>query len=49
MAEMYKIKNNLNAEIIHLMFERRKQTYNLRNFHKFDRETKRTVKMDLET
>ena len=49
MAEIYKIKNNLNPEIIHVMFERRKQTYNLRNFHKFGRETKRTVKMDLET
>ena len=32
MAEIYKLKNNLNPPIMYFMFERRSNTYNLRNF-----------------
>ena len=44
MVKIYKIKNNLNP-----MFERRKNTYNQRNFQEFATKRKRTVKMDLKT
>ena len=47
MVEIYKIKNNLNPPITDLMFERRNNTYNLRNFQEFATKRKRTVKMDL--
>ena len=49
MIRIYKIKNNLNPAIMDLMFERRNNTYNLRNFQEFASERKRTVKMELET
>ena len=48
-VEIYKIKNNLNHPIMDFMFERRNDTYNLRNFQEFATKRKRTVKMDLET
>ena len=32
MIDTYKTKNNLNPAIIDFMFERRNNTYNLRNF-----------------
>ena len=47
MVEIYKIKNNLNPPITDFMFERRNNTYNLRNFQEFATKRKRTVKMDL--
>ena len=34
-AEIYKIKNNLNSPIMAFMFERRNNMYNLRNFQEF--------------
>ena len=49
MVEIYKIKNNLNPPIMDFMFERRNNTYNLRNFQEFASKRKRTVKVDLET
>ena len=49
MVEIYKIKNNLNPPIMDFMFERRNNTYNLRNFQEFATKRKRTVKMGLET
>ena len=49
MIRIYKIKNNLNPAIMDLMFERRNNTYNLRNFQEFASKRKRTVKMELET
>ena len=48
-VEIYKIKNNLNPPIMDFMFERRNNTYNLRNFQEFVTKRKRTVKMGLET
>ena len=39
MIEIYKMKNNLNPPIMVNMFQRKNNTYNLRNFHEF--ETKR--------
>ena len=35
MIEIYKMKNNLNPPIMDNMFERRNNTYNLRNFQEF--------------
>ena len=49
MIEIYKMKNNLNPPIMDNMFERRNNTYNLRNFQEFATKKKRTVKIDLET
>ena len=49
MVEISKIKNNLNPPIMDFMFERRNNTYNLRNFQEFVTKRKRTVKMGLET
>ena len=48
MIEVYKMKNNLNPPIMNNMFERRNNTYNLRNFQEFATKRK-TVKMGLET
>ena len=47
MTEIYKI-NNLNSPIIDFMFERRNNTYNLRNSQEFATKRDRTVKMGLE-
>ena len=49
MVEIYKIKNNLNPPIMDCMFERRNNTYNLRNFQEFAMKRKRTAKMGLKT
>ena len=49
MAEIYKIKNNLNPQIIYFMTEKRNNMYNPRNFQEFVTKRKRTVKMGLET
>ena len=49
MAEIYKIKNNLNPPVMDFIFEMRNNTYNLRNFQEFAMKRKRTVKMGLET
>ena len=49
MIESYKMKNNLNPPIMDKMFERRNNTYNLRNFQEFATTRKRTVKMSFET
>ena len=49
MIEIYKMKNNLNPPIMDNMFERRNNTYNLRNFQEFVTKRKRTVKMGLKT
>ena len=49
MIEIYKMKNNLNPPIMNFMFERRNNTYNLRNFQEFATKRKRTVKMGLKT
>ena len=49
MIEIYKIKNNLTPPIKGFVFERRNNTYNLRNFQEFATKRKRTVKMGLET
>ena len=49
MIEIYKINSNLNPPIMDFMFERRNNTYNLRNFQDFTTKRKRTVKIGLET
>ena len=49
MVEIYQIKNNLNPPIMGFMFERRNNTYNLRNFQEFATKRKRTVNMGPET
>ena len=49
MIEIYEMKNNLNPPIMDNMFERRNNTYNVRNFQEFATKRKRTVKMGLET
>ena len=49
MIEIYKMKNNLNPAIMDNMFERRNNTYNLRNFQELATKRKITVKMGLET
>ena len=43
MIEMFKIKNELDPPIMDSMFERRNESYNLRNFQEFFTERKRTV------
>ena len=48
-VKIYKTKNNLNPPIMDNRFERRNNTYNLRNFQEFVKKRKRTVKMGLET
>ena len=40
MIEMFKIKNELAPPIMDSMFERRNESYNLRNFHEFLTERK---------
>ena len=49
MIEIYKMKNNLNPPMMVNMFERRNNTYNVRNFQEFATKRKGTVKMGLET
>ena len=49
MVEIYKIKNNLGTPMMDFMFERKNNTYNLRNFQEFVAKRKTTVKMGLET
>ena len=49
MIENYQMKNNLNPPIMSNMFERRNNTYNVRNFQTFATKRKRTVRMGLET
>ena len=49
MVESYKIKNNLNPPIMGFMYERKNNTYNLRNFQEFVTKRKITVKVGLET
>ena len=49
MIEMFKIKNELTSPIMNSMFERRNESYNLRNFQEFLTERKRTVHYGLET
>ena len=48
-VEIYKIKNNLDPPFMDFMFERKNNTYNLRNFQEFATKRKRTKKMGLET
>ena len=48
-SKLYTIKNNLNPPIVDFMFERRNNTYNLRNFEEFAMKRKRTLNMGLET
>ena len=49
MIEIYKMNNNLNPPIMDNTFERRNNTYNLRDFQELATKRKRTVKMDLQT
>ena len=52
MVQINKIKNlnlNLNPPIMDFMFEKRIDTYNLRNFQEIATKRKRIVKMDLES
>ena len=42
MALVSKIKNNVHPPIIDFMFQRRNNTYNLRNFQEFATKRKRT-------
>ena len=49
MIEMFKIKNELAPPIMDSMFQRRNESYNLRNFQEFLTERKRTVQFGLET
>ena len=49
MTEMFKIKIELAPPIIDSMFERRNESYNLRNFQEFLTKRKRTVHYGLET
>ena len=48
-VEIYKIKNNLNPLVMDFIFERRNNTYNLRNCQEFPKKRKRTVKIGLKT
>ena len=48
-VEIYKIKNNLNPLVMDFIFERRNNTYNLRNCQEFPTKRKRTVKIGLKT
>ena len=38
--DIYKIKNNLNPPIMNFIFERRNNTYNLRNFQEVNKKKK---------
>ena len=49
MVEICKIKDNIDPPIMDCMFERRNNTYNLRNFQEYATKRKTTVKMGLET
>ena len=49
MVEIYKIKKNLSLPIMDFMFEKRNNTYNLRNFREHATKRKRIVKMGIET
>ena len=49
MVQINKIKNNLNPPIMDLKFEKRIDTYNLRNFQEIATKRKRIVNMDLES
>ena len=49
MIEIYKANNNLNPAIMDFMFEKRNNTYNLRNFQEFAIKRKRTLKIGLES
>ena len=49
MIEIYKTNNNLNPAIMDFMFEKRNNTYNLRNFQEFAIKRKRTLKIGLES
>ena len=40
MVDVYKIKNNLNPPIMNFIFERRNNTYNLRNFQEVNKKKK---------
>ena len=44
MVEIYKIKNNLNPPVMGFMFERRHNTYNIRNSQEFQRKEKELQK-----
>ena len=48
-VEIYEIKNNLNPLVMDFIFERRNNTYNLRNYQEFPKKRKRTVKIGLKT
>ena len=48
MALVSKIKNNLHPPIIDFMFQRKNNTYNLRNCQEFATKRKRTLKVSLE-
>ena len=48
-VEIYKIKNNLNPLVMDSIFERRNNTYNLRDCQEFPTKRKRTVKIGLKT
>ena len=45
MVEIYRIKNNLNRQIMDFMFERRNNTYHFGNIHECTTKRKRTVKI----
>ena len=47
MVEIYRIKNNLNRQIMDFMFERRNNMYKFGNIHEFATKRKRTVKIRL--
>ena len=49
MVEVYIIKNNLNASNMDFIFERRNNTYNLKNFKGFVTKGKINVNVGLET
>ena len=49
MVEIYEIKNNLNPPIMDFVFEKKNNTYNLRNVQGFVMKRKRAVKMGLQT
>ena len=49
MIDIFKIKSELAPHIMDSMFERRNESYNLRNFEKFFAERKKAVHYGLET
>ena len=49
MVESYKIKNKLNPPIMDIMFKRRNNIYDLRDFQELTKKGERTVKMGFET